>query len=126
VKGHAPPTCPLSTLSASGDLGGADRELGTSSRLLRFVMRMLATGSNCLPAAGIGAVSEQLASRLPPDVVRLNARVCQARVQQMGSRNQHCRDLPILGKSMGETWLQELTSLSTQWQDVYVTFPSLA
>ena len=44
---------------------------GTSSRLFRFVMRMLATGANCLPAAGIGAISEQLASRLPSDAVRL-------------------------------------------------------
>ena len=44
---------------------------GTSSRLFRFVMRMLATGANCLPAAGIGAISEQLASRLPVGAVRL-------------------------------------------------------
>lgn len=32
-------------------------------------MRMLATGSNCLPAGGIGALAEQLASRLPPDSI---------------------------------------------------------
>lgn len=33
-------------------LGGIffDNALGTSSRLTSFVMRMLATGSNCLPA----------------------------------------------------------------------------
>lgn len=33
-------------------LGGIffDRELGTSSRMFEFVMRMLATGSNCLPS----------------------------------------------------------------------------
>jgi len=32
-------------------LGGIffDNSLGTSSRLFQFVMRMLATGSNCLP-----------------------------------------------------------------------------
>jgi hypothetical protein len=29
-------------------------------------MRMLATGQNCLPAAGIGAVATQLAGRLAP------------------------------------------------------------
>ncbi len=52
-----------------------DRSLGTSSRLFEFVMRMLATGSNCLPVAGIGAVATQLAGRLPADAVRTNAQV---------------------------------------------------
>ena len=49
-------------------LGGIffDTRLRTSSRLFAFVMRMLATGSNCLPARGIGAVAEQLAGRLAP------------------------------------------------------------
>lgn len=58
-------------------LGGIffDRQLGTSSRLFTFVMRMLATGQNCLPAAGIGAVADQLASRLPEGSVRLNTPV---------------------------------------------------
>ena len=48
-------------------LGGIffDRSLRVTSRLFTFVMRCLATGSNCLPAQGIGAVSDQLASRLP-------------------------------------------------------------
>ena len=56
-------------------LGGIffDRQLGVSDRLLTFVMRSLATGENCLPAAGIGAVARQLASALPPARVRLNA-----------------------------------------------------
>lgn len=54
-------------------LGGIffDNQLRTSSRLTSFVMRMLATGSNCLPAQGIGAITEQLASRLPADSIRL-------------------------------------------------------
>jgi hypothetical protein len=34
-------------------------------------MRMLATGANCLPARGIGAVSEQLAQKLPPGSIQL-------------------------------------------------------
>ncbi|KAI7843455.1 hypothetical protein COHA_002933 [Chlorella ohadii] len=55
-------------------LGGIffDRQLGTTSRLFAFVMRMLATGQNCLPADGIGAVSDQLAARLPAASIRLN------------------------------------------------------
>jgi hypothetical protein len=58
-------------------LGGIffDNELNTTDRLLTFVMRCLATGSNCLPAAGIGAVAEQLAAALPPGAVRTGARV---------------------------------------------------
>jgi phytoene dehydrogenase-like protein len=58
-------------------LGGIffNRELSVTSRLFTFVMRMLATGSNCLPAAGIGAVASQLADGLPADAVHLNTRV---------------------------------------------------
>ncbi len=52
-----------------------NRELTTSSRLFDFVMRMLATGQNCLPAKGIGAVSTQLCDNLAPERVRLNAKV---------------------------------------------------
>ena len=39
-------------------------ELATSSRLFNFVMRMLATGQNCLPAKGIEAVATQLEAGL--------------------------------------------------------------
>jgi phytoene dehydrogenase-like protein len=58
-------------------LGGIffDRGLNTSSRLFVFVMRMLALGENCLPAQGIGSVSLQLASRLPPETILLNTPV---------------------------------------------------
>jgi hypothetical protein len=42
--------------------------------MFQFVMRTLAMGSNCLPAAGIGAVAEQLAARLPSGSVLLGAR----------------------------------------------------
>jgi hypothetical protein len=57
-------------------LGGIffDRRLGTSSRLFEFVMRCLATGRNCLPASGIGAVAEQLAARLPPGALHTGVR----------------------------------------------------
>lgn len=48
--------------------------LTTSSRLFNFVMRMLATGQNCLPSRGIGAVAEQLRRKLPANAVRLGAR----------------------------------------------------
>ena len=51
------------------------RDLSTTSRLLNFVLRMLATGSNCLPSGGIGAVAEQLAAGLPKDAIMLNTAV---------------------------------------------------
>ena len=50
-------------------------ELRTSSRLFNFVMRMLATGQNCLPARGIEAVAAQLLATLPSGSVRVNAKV---------------------------------------------------
>jgi phytoene dehydrogenase-like protein len=58
-------------------LGGItfDRELNVSDRLLTFIMRSLATGQNCLPAQGIGAVSQQLAASLPPSSILLRTRV---------------------------------------------------
>jgi phytoene dehydrogenase-like protein len=58
-------------------LGGIffDRKLNVTSRMFAFVMRMLATGQNCLPAGGIGAVSNQLAASLPASSVRLNTPV---------------------------------------------------
>ncbi len=58
-------------------LGGIflETELDTSSRMLEFVFRMLSEGRAALPAAGMGAISEQLAARLAPGTVRLDARV---------------------------------------------------
>lgn len=42
-------------------------------------MRMLATGSNALPAEGIGAVAVMLARKMPASVVHTNTRVEQVR-----------------------------------------------
>lgn len=50
-------------------------ELATSSRLFNFVMRMLATGQNCLPAKGIEAVATQLEAGLTAGNVRVGAKV---------------------------------------------------
>ncbi|MGH2478782.1 MAG: FAD-dependent oxidoreductase, partial [Ktedonobacteraceae bacterium] len=43
-----------------------DRSLSTSARMFQFIFKMLATGSVILPAEGIRAVPEMLASALPP------------------------------------------------------------
>jgi phytoene dehydrogenase-like protein len=52
-----------------------DRALSASSRMLDFVFRMMAQGQVALPAAGMGAIPEQIARRLPKGTVRLGARV---------------------------------------------------
>ncbi|MBD3222649.1 NAD(P)-binding protein [bacterium] len=58
-------------------LGGVflDPDLQTSSRMLRFVMRMFASGQAAVPALGMGAIPRQLAERLPRGTVRLGATV---------------------------------------------------
>lgn len=52
-----------------------DRELETTSRLFDFIFKCLALGDNTLPAKGISAIPEQLASKLPTDSVLLNSKV---------------------------------------------------
>jgi phytoene dehydrogenase-like protein len=58
-------------------LGGVflERDLATSSRMLEFVIRMFAEGQAAVPAAGMGAIPRQLASRLPPGAIQLGAQV---------------------------------------------------
>ena len=52
-----------------------DRDLGTSSRVLRFTFKMLASGETVIPARGIGEIPKQLASHLPEDAIHLNSPV---------------------------------------------------
>jgi phytoene dehydrogenase-like protein len=52
-----------------------ERDLATSSRLFRFVFRTLVEGGAAVPAAGMGAIPLQLASRLPTEAIRLDAAV---------------------------------------------------
>jgi phytoene dehydrogenase-like protein len=55
-----------------------DRSLSASSRMLEFVFRMMAGGDVVLPAAGMGAIPEQMAARLPAGTIRLGAHVASA------------------------------------------------
>ena len=52
-----------------------DRELATSSRFFRFVMRTFADGPGAVPAKGMRSIPEQIAAALPADCVRLGQRV---------------------------------------------------
>jgi len=54
-----------------------DPELRTSAEIFLRYLRYFVTGRALLPAGGIGAIAEQLASRLPPASVRYGARVDQ-------------------------------------------------
>lgn len=58
-------------------LGGIllDPSLATSSYLLDFVLRWMARGDVSVPARGMGALSEQLAGRLPAGTVWLDSSV---------------------------------------------------
>ncbi len=58
-------------------LGGIqlDPELASSSRMYEVIFRSLALGDAAVPARGMQAIPEQLAARLPADVVRLSSPV---------------------------------------------------
>jgi len=58
-------------------LGGVflERELETSSRMLMFVFRMFSTGDVSVPANGMQAIPDQMASRLPGQSIRTGCRV---------------------------------------------------
>jgi phytoene dehydrogenase-like protein len=52
-----------------------DGELKSSSRMFEFIFKMLSEGDTAIPARGMGAIPAQIASHLPENSVRLNARV---------------------------------------------------
>jgi glycine/D-amino acid oxidase-like deaminating enzyme len=52
-----------------------DPELGDSRRMFDVIFRMLADGDSAVPAAGMQAIPEQLAARLPHGSVRFGAQV---------------------------------------------------
>ena len=52
-----------------------NRELTTSARVLRFTLRMLATGRTVVPALGMSEIPRQLASRLQEGAIQPNSPV---------------------------------------------------
>lgn len=52
-----------------------DEGLSTSSRMFELVFRSFFAGDVAVPAAGMGAITQQLAGRLAPDTVRLSTPV---------------------------------------------------
>jgi phytoene dehydrogenase-like protein len=58
-------------------LGGIflGRDLSTSSRMMEFVLRMMASGKTAIPALGMQSIPEQLAEQLEPGTIRLGEAV---------------------------------------------------
>jgi phytoene dehydrogenase-like protein len=52
-----------------------DHELSTSTRVLYFLIKMLASGRVALPDQGMGAIADQLAAALPAKAIYLETRV---------------------------------------------------
>ncbi|MCC7532079.1 MAG: FAD-dependent oxidoreductase, partial [Candidatus Melainabacteria bacterium] len=52
-----------------------DRSLSTSSKMFEFTFRMFSTGDTTLPAAGMGAISNQLAEKVGKSHIQFNCRV---------------------------------------------------
>jgi phytoene dehydrogenase-like protein len=52
-----------------------DHELSSSARTLFFTLKMLASGRTVVPEQGMGAIAEQLASKLPAKCLYLETRV---------------------------------------------------
>ena len=52
-----------------------DPELGDSRRMFDIIFRMLADGDSVVPAAGMQAIPDQLAARLPAETIRFGATV---------------------------------------------------
>lgn len=55
-----------------------DPELGSSSRHLEFVFRMLSAGDAAVPAKGMGEIPAQLAKNIPKEGIHLNTAVASA------------------------------------------------
>lgn len=58
-----------------------NRDLHTSARMFLFTFKMLAEGDTAIPAAGMGAIAEQLASHVPEDRFHFNASVTEILVR---------------------------------------------
>jgi protoporphyrinogen oxidase len=52
-----------------------DRDLGASSRMFEFVFSTMSSGRVSVPAKGMGAIPAQIASKLPPNALRVNSAV---------------------------------------------------
>lgn len=59
-----------------------DRSLATSARMFQFTFKMLSAGHTMIPAEGMRAIPEMLASALPPGAIRYRARASSILVEE--------------------------------------------
>lgn len=91
-------------------LGGVflDNKLDTSSRMFEFVFKMFASGKATLPAAGMGRIPRQLASRLNSSNIRLQTHVV--------SLEQASPNSVTVRLSDGQTLQAKTVLIATNWQ----------
>ncbi|MEO0852640.1 MAG: NAD(P)/FAD-dependent oxidoreductase, partial [Cyanobacteria bacterium J06648_11] len=61
-----------------------DPKIETSAHLFQFYFKMLSEGAILTPKYGLGAISDQLTSRLRPDQIRCHSRVVELLVNEAG------------------------------------------
>ncbi len=86
--------------------------LDTSSRFFDLVWRSFARGSQCVPAAGMGAIPAQLAARLPSGVLHLDSpveRLPDARVVVVATA------APAAGRLLPELPVPAMRSVTTHY-----------
>lgn len=73
-----------------------DRSLGSSASVLLYTFKMLAEGHTAVPAAGMGAISAQLAASLPAGSVRTQATVSRVLRDEHAVRGVELHDGTVL------------------------------
>ena len=96
-------------------LGGIffDNSLSTTSRMTRYVLRQLALGDNCLPAKGIGALSEQLANKIPSSKLLLGT---PGRATVNHKRGTQIRLAPLLRVLATVLWGESQLRAIAEWR----------
>jgi phytoene dehydrogenase-like protein len=101
-------------------LGGVflDESLGTSSRMLEFVMRMFAEGDIAIPSQGMAAIPKQLAESLPSASVRLRSTVTCVESDHVilsDGEEIHANHVVVATESNAAAKLLNLPALATPW-----------
>ncbi len=101
-------------------LGGVflDESLATPSRMMEFVMRMFAEGDIAVPAAGMAAIPQQLASSLPEGSVRLRTTATKVepnRVTLSDGSEVMARRVVVATESDAAARLLNRPALATAW-----------
>lgn len=79
-----------------------ERDLVTSSRIFRFMLRMMVEGDAAVPAAGMSAIPRQLAGRLPPGTIRFGCPIEQLEPGRLKLRSgEHLRARAIVVATEG-------------------------